>query len=407
MTERTPAGVFLSHSSKDKPFVTRLAIDLLNRGIPVWFDKWEMDTGDSLLMSIADGISDSTRLILVLSKSSIGSSWVKREITIGIAKEERAGGTFLLPVKIDESEVPLVIADRIFADFQEPSRYYEALDRLSASLRKSGAADLVPAPENELIAIEVRNGFNLVTAGLKSRLTKILPRMPAGFAVKEEQLVFGEEAEWIRLKAQCQQLLFQEGAATGAAFNRKKHNDLEELNHDFGRYDRVAQEGLIEILNGLRGLRYDAESIAEACFWFVKEVRSRVLTRVRHVAGECELPVTPEFEWLWALEIYGTYDDQSSRKFYEIEEPLYCDVWVPGEDRVYKVDLDKRTSEARDIFTYGQLTRLRLTASLLPWTLVKYVVPSMVYDHLIDKHFSAATIAPFNWDLDRYNIGLA
>lgn len=407
MIKRDPAGVFLSHSSKDKPFVTRLAIDLLNRGIPVWFDKWEMDAGYSLLESIAEGISDTMRLILVLSKSSAGSSWVHREIMIGLTKEERVGGPFLLPVRVDDCEVPLLIADRLYADFRDPSRYYEALDRLTATLRKSGAEDLIPVPENELIAFEIRNGIYLVTAGLKARLNKILPRIPTDFALKEEQLVFGEEAEYLRLRAHCQQLLFQESSTTGEAYDAKKHNALEELNQDFNRYDRVSREGLIEILNGLRSLKYHAEAIAEACFWFIKEVRSRVLTRIRHTAGEHQLRVTPEFEWLWALKIYGTYDDQSSRKFYEIQEPLYCDVWIPGEGPAYKVDLDQATSEARDILKFGQATRLRLTREVLPWTLVKFVIPSMVYDHLVDKHFSARTIPPFNWDLDKYYIGPA
>jgi hypothetical protein len=41
-------GIFLSHSSKDKAFVCKLAIDLVNQGMPVWFDAWELEMGDSV-----------------------------------------------------------------------------------------------------------------------------------------------------------------------------------------------------------------------------------------------------------------------------------------------------------------------------------------------------------------------
>jgi hypothetical protein len=401
--ERSPTGVFLSHSSLDKPFVTRLAIDLLKSGIPVWFDKWEMDTGDSLLESIADGISNSTRLILVLSKNSIESSWVEREIMIALEKEERAGGTFLLTARLDECEIPDRISGRLYADFRAPNSYYESLDRLTNTLIRSGAADLVPKPENELIAFEIRNGINLLSAGLKARLNKVLPRIPVGYQFKEDQFVFGDEPEFLHLKAHCQQLLLQESRATGADYDAKKHDALEELNQNFRRNDRIFREGLVEILNGLRSQKYHAETIAEACLWFIKEVRSRVLTYVRYTARELQLDVTPELKWLWSLELHGTLNDSAAREFYEVKQLLFCDVWIE-EKTVYKVWLNQDGFEAREILK-AQSTPLRLTRELTPDTLAKFAVPSMVYDHLVTKHFSTADIPGFNWDLNSYKIG--
>ena len=405
--ERTPAGVFLSHSSKDKLFVTRLAIDLLKQGIPVWFDKWEIDIGDSLLKSIKNGISESMKLILVLSNSSLQSDWVNSEIKIGLAKEKLFGSPFLIPITIDDCEVPSLIADRVYADFRDPNRYHASLERLTLTLVRSGAADLIPSPENELIAFEIYNGINLLTSGLKARLNKVLSRIPNELSIREEQLVFGEEPEYLGLKAHCQQLLSQERSATGESYDSEKHNDLEELNQDFNRYDRVALEGLVEILNGLKGRKhYDPECIAEACFWFLKEVRCRVIERIRMTAGSHRLKVTPEIEWLWKLQISNTYSSQSACKFYKVDELLYCAVWIPGQGRVYKVSLDQASSEAKDLLRYGQMAGFRLTGELMPWTQVKYVIPSMVYDHYIQKHFSISSVQPFNWNLSEYHIGL-
>jgi TIR domain len=50
-------GVFLSHSSKDKPFVRDLAAALEAGGeIKVWLDEREIDYGQNIVLRIADGL---------------------------------------------------------------------------------------------------------------------------------------------------------------------------------------------------------------------------------------------------------------------------------------------------------------------------------------------------------------
>src|SRR5437870_3443847 len=109
-------GVFLSHSSNDKCMVTKLAADLVTRGVPVWFDSWELETGDSLFQRIFDGIDQSTFLILALSPSSVQSKCVIRELNAALAKENTLGRKVILPIKLADCTIPLAIADRIYAD---------------------------------------------------------------------------------------------------------------------------------------------------------------------------------------------------------------------------------------------------------------------------------------------------
>jgi len=40
--------IFISYSSQDKKFVSKLANDLLGHKIQVWWDSWEMKVGDSI-----------------------------------------------------------------------------------------------------------------------------------------------------------------------------------------------------------------------------------------------------------------------------------------------------------------------------------------------------------------------
>ena len=50
-------GLFLSHSSVDKPFVEKLARGLERVGVEVWFDKWAIKVGGYLSWQIEEGLS--------------------------------------------------------------------------------------------------------------------------------------------------------------------------------------------------------------------------------------------------------------------------------------------------------------------------------------------------------------
>jgi hypothetical protein len=59
--------VFLCHSSSDKLFVDRLASDLEKVNIGVWYDKWEIKVGDSLIEKIQEGLENNDYLAIILS----------------------------------------------------------------------------------------------------------------------------------------------------------------------------------------------------------------------------------------------------------------------------------------------------------------------------------------------------
>lgn len=121
-------SVFLSHSSKDKSFVSRLATDLKSNGVPVWFDQWELKVGDSLSERIESGISQSGWLAVVVSKNSTSSDWVQKELRAAQARELRDKSVFVLPIIIDDCEIPLFLLDKLYADFR--SSYDQGLESL-------------------------------------------------------------------------------------------------------------------------------------------------------------------------------------------------------------------------------------------------------------------------------------
>jgi hypothetical protein len=127
-------SIFISHSHKDKEFVDKLGVKLTFERIPVFVDRWEMNVGDSITQKIELAITDSSFLLVVLSKNSVNSDWCKREITSGLMLELERRRVVVLPVLIEDCEIPLFLRDKFYADFREDFNY--GFDQIRTSIAK-------------------------------------------------------------------------------------------------------------------------------------------------------------------------------------------------------------------------------------------------------------------------------
>lgn len=108
---------FLSHSSLDKPFIRQLAADLTANGIGVWLDEQHIRVGDSIPEKIAQGLAESDYFLLGISQNSLNSEWVKKELNNALVNEVERRKVHILPLKLDNSRMPSIIADKKYADF--------------------------------------------------------------------------------------------------------------------------------------------------------------------------------------------------------------------------------------------------------------------------------------------------
>lgn len=135
--------IFLSHSSKDKPFVRRLSTDLrMMGGISTWIDEVEIRVGDSLIEKISEGIESSNFLAIVLSENSVKSRWVTEELNLALTDQIGSGRIKILPLKIDECEVPAFLRSRLYADFTDPNNYRSSIRGLASALGVTLGEDL-------------------------------------------------------------------------------------------------------------------------------------------------------------------------------------------------------------------------------------------------------------------------
>lgn len=105
--------VFLSHNSKDKPRVRRLAERLRAAGLRVWFDEWAIKAGDDIYLAIERGLEAARVQVLCLSPAALGSEWVALE---------RSTVLFRDPTNQGRRFVPLLLADCTLPDTRRPWR---------------------------------------------------------------------------------------------------------------------------------------------------------------------------------------------------------------------------------------------------------------------------------------------
>jgi tetratricopeptide (TPR) repeat protein len=112
-------SVFLSHSSKDKPFVRDLAdaLEAGDDGIKVWLDEREIDYGANIVLKIGEGL-DADVVLLILSPDSVDSNWVKEEWTDAYWEHVNTQTTKLAGVLYRDCTIPRLLRNKKYFDLR-------------------------------------------------------------------------------------------------------------------------------------------------------------------------------------------------------------------------------------------------------------------------------------------------
>lgn len=127
--------VFICHAGEDKDrFVIEFAKKLREHGIDAWLDKWEILPGDSLIDKIfEEGLKNADSIIIVLSENSIKKPWVQEELNASMVKRI-SKGTKIIPVVIDNCEIPESLKSTLWERITDLSCYKENMDRIVAAI---------------------------------------------------------------------------------------------------------------------------------------------------------------------------------------------------------------------------------------------------------------------------------
>lgn len=128
--------VFLSHSSKDKKIVDVIFDEFQKNEISAWYDKYQIEPGDSITDKISEGLDKSDIGIICISNNFLNGSsgWTKNELNFFIQRRMHNPNKSFIILNFDVShdELPPLVQDYKYIDFKEK----DAIDILISTLRK-------------------------------------------------------------------------------------------------------------------------------------------------------------------------------------------------------------------------------------------------------------------------------
>jgi DNA (cytosine-5)-methyltransferase 1 len=135
---------FICYSSGDLELARRIYVDLKAKGVPCWFAPEDLKIGEKYRTRIDDEIRTHDKLLLVLSKNSVLSTWVEKEVETALEREDEQGHTILFPVRLDDTVLDVKIGWAAyikrtrhigdFTDWENKDSYRKALHRLLRDL---------------------------------------------------------------------------------------------------------------------------------------------------------------------------------------------------------------------------------------------------------------------------------
>ena len=151
---------FISYSSVDEAFCRRLHDRMQEVGLRTWFAPEDMRWGQKLHEQLDHAIQRFDKLLLVLTETSMHSSWVEFELRTALAREQRQQRRVLFPLRLVDfaaiqtwqcldadmgkdlaREIRAYYIPGDFSHWQDPVAFEAAFDRL---LRDLTAAERHP-----------------------------------------------------------------------------------------------------------------------------------------------------------------------------------------------------------------------------------------------------------------------
>jgi hypothetical protein len=136
---------FISYSTKDQAFAARLYTDLQTKGVRCWFAPEDLKWGEKIRVGLDESIRRHDKLLLVLSKHSVGSNWVEKEVETAMEEEHKEKRIILFPIRLDDTVMKIdsgwpadIRRTRNIGDFRHWKKhdpYQRALNRLLRDLK--------------------------------------------------------------------------------------------------------------------------------------------------------------------------------------------------------------------------------------------------------------------------------
>ena len=129
--------IFISHSSKDKDEVEKLLPFINAMGLPIWFDKYNIDIGQSIVEKVQEGVEISYAVLFWITDNFLESRWCKVEMNEFIRRmiEEIVVVISILDKSVSADKLPTFLKDIKYVQRDNES-FEDIAKKISPTLKK-------------------------------------------------------------------------------------------------------------------------------------------------------------------------------------------------------------------------------------------------------------------------------
>jgi tetratricopeptide (TPR) repeat protein len=200
--------LFISHSSKDDPFVCDLRAALADHGQEGWIDSRQLRGGDPLWPEIEQAIEAASAFAVVVSPAALQSKWVGKELRHALKLRERRGKEQLPVFALALDGTKLGVLEEFFGEepvyiplSSDAGGIEAAIDPILVALGKRDPADVpaLPQPQAEPLEelvlelsdlkVQERDGVRRATARARLIYEPATPGQPKVYSTQSWRLV--------------------------------------------------------------------------------------------------------------------------------------------------------------------------------------------------------------------------
>lgn len=155
---------FVSYTSQDRKWAEWIAWQLEQEDWECVIQAWDFKPGDDFVAKMREAHAQSKKTLAVLSRASLASKFAAAEVNAAIRASIDGGESRLLPVRIEDCDVPDLLGNRVFIDLFEKNEA-DARRDLIQGVRASLATRLKP---KEAVRFPVKPAFPSATEARRS-----------------------------------------------------------------------------------------------------------------------------------------------------------------------------------------------------------------------------------------------
>ena len=156
---KNSVDIFLCHNSADKDWVRALGeriekVEWHDRNLKVFFDEWDIEPGENVLLRIEEGLKASRFVGVVLSPEMTKADWPTMEWTTQVYQDPAGKRGRIIPILLRDTDrqagerieipLPLTILNRL--DFRIKSNFSREFNKLIRRLRNEPPLRGKPSP---------------------------------------------------------------------------------------------------------------------------------------------------------------------------------------------------------------------------------------------------------------------